>query len=239
MKTGLLSFATAIIAAPALASTVSVSSFSKSAYDSSVASMGRTVTQDFESFGEHNIVDGFATNVGKFSTVGGEGTGATVTDADFDNDGSMLALRDSNVFGRVSTTRELTGNLYYGNFLDSNDTLGIVWNVVLGAERMFDRLAFTVTDAAEFGNSMEITTPFGSTVISSAGGGLQRLVEIDFGQAVSSATITLSHFKGNNQRTNDGFSIDDIAVGEVPLPASALLLIAGLAGLAAMRRRKA
>lgn len=238
MKKFLAPVVLAAFATPALASTVTVSSFSKSAYEAAVAPMGHAVTQDFESYGEHNVDDGFATNVGRFSTLGGRGTGGTVTGADFANDGTKLALRDGNVFGRVSTTRDLTGNRHADTFLDSNDTLGIVWNVVLGAERMFDSIVFTVTDAAEFGNSLRISTPDGATVVSGGRGGVKRLVEIYFDEAVSSTTITLSHFKGNNPRTNDGFSIDDIAVGEVPLPASALFLLGGLGGLAAMRRRK-
>lgn len=226
------------LAAPAMAATVSVSGFSASSYDAATGSMSKAVVQNFESYGEGNVDNGFATNVGLFSSLGGTGSGGTVTGAGFANDGTKLALRDGNVFGRVSTTRDLTGLSSDDMFLDSNDTHGIIWDVMLGAQRMFDRIVFTITDAAEFGNSMEITTPYGTTVISSAGGSKKRLIEIDFGMAISSAQITLGHFSGSNPRTNDGFSIDDIAVNEVPLPASALLLLGGLGGLAALRRRK-
>lgn len=238
MKYLLASVVCAVLAAPAMASTVTVSGFSKTAYETATGSIGNAVVQNFETFGEGNVADGFSTNVGSFATLGGTGSGGTVTGAAFPNDGTQLALRDGNVFGRVSTTRDLSGNAADDMFLDSNDTKGIVWNVMLGAQRMFDRIVFTVTDAAEFGNTMRITTDFGSTVISSNGNGLKRLIEIDFGQAVSSASITLGHFSGSTPRTNDGFSLDDIAVSEVPLPASALLLLGGLGGLAAMRRRK-
>ncbi|MGR3515170.1 MAG: VPLPA-CTERM sorting domain-containing protein [Paracoccaceae bacterium] len=226
------------LAAPAMAASVTVTGFNASAYDAATGAMAVAVTQDFESFGQGNVADGFSTNVGSFSSLGGVGSGGTVSGASFTNNGAELALRTGNVFGRVSTTQDLTGNSADDTFLDSNDTQGIVWDVMLGAGRMFDRIVFTVTDAAEFGNSMRITTSFGTTVVDAGANGLKRLVQIDFGEAVSSASITLGHFRGSNPLTNDGFSIDDIAVSEVPLPASALLLLGGLGGLAAMRRRK-
>jgi hypothetical protein len=238
MKTILTTAVFAALAAPAFASTVSVTGFSASSYNAAVGSMSHAVTQDFEGYGEGNVSNGFMTNVGAFSSLGGEGSGGTVTGADFSNDGTKLALRDGNVYGRVSTTRTLSGNATDDMFLDSNDTYGIVWNVMLGGQRMFDRIVFTLTDAAEFGNSMRIITDFGTTVVSSTGNGLKRLVEIDLDYQTSNATIILGHFRGNSLRTNDGFSLDDIAVNEVPLPASALFLLGGLGGLAAMRRRK-
>jgi hypothetical protein len=38
--------------------------------------------------------------------------------------------------------------------------------------------------------------------------------------------------------TNDGFGIDAIKVAAVPVPAAGFLLLAGLGGLAAFKRRK-
>jgi hypothetical protein len=238
MKAVLLSFAATLVAAPALAASVNATSFSTSAYNSLVSSMDSAVTQDFESYGEANVANGFSTNVGTFSTVGGVGSGGTVSNAGFDNNGSMLAIRDGNVYGRTSSTATLTSNKANDKFLDSNDTFGILWNVSLGADRMFDRIVFTVTDAAEFGGTFSIGTNGATTNIVNGANAVRNLIEITFDQAVSSATVALSHFSGSRNFTNDGFSVDDIAVSEVPLPASVLLLLGGLGGLAAMRRRK-
>lgn len=48
--------------------------------------------------------------------------------------------------------------------------------------------------------------------------------------------ITMSTF--GNSKSTDGFDIDAISVSAVPLPASALMLLAGVAGLGAMRTRR-
>ncbi|MEM7718373.1 MAG: VPLPA-CTERM sorting domain-containing protein [Pseudomonadota bacterium] len=238
MKKFLVSAALVALSTPAFAATVSVTSFSKSSYEAAVGSITQSVIQDFEGSDIGNVDDGFSTNVGTFASLGGTGSGGTVSDAPFSNNGNKLALRKGDVFGRVSTTSALTGVASDDMFLDSNDTFGIVWNVKLVGSKMFDRLVFTITDAAEFGNALHITTIFGTTIIDSAGGSIKRLVDIDLGQEVSSAVITLGHFSGDAPVKNDGFSIDDIAVSEVPLPASALFLLGGLGGLALMRRRK-
>lgn len=239
MKTIYLSAAFALLTVPAMAATVSVSGFSKTAYDSAMAPTARSATQNFEGYGEGNIQNGFATNVGTFAALGGRGTGATVRRAGFENDGALLAMRHGNVYGRTSTTSTLTGNTTDDMFLDSNDTHGILWNVMLAGQKMFDRIVFTITDAAEFGNTMQIGVDGqAGALVQSSGGGKKRLVEIDFGKSVSEAVITLSHFKGSKTHANDGFSLDDIAISVVPLPAPALLLVAGLGGLAALRRRK-
>ena len=75
-----------------------------------------------------------------------------------------------------------------------------------------------------------------------SGGDAPRWIQVDFGAGVESAEITFfNSFTNNTQKgfLNDGFSIDDVSVAPVPLPAPAFMLIAGLAGLAAIRRKRA
>ena len=107
MKFTAIAMLAVIAAGPVSAATISVSSFSAGAYAAAVGS-GSYITENFESFDEGNVADGFATAVGTFSTQGGTGSGGTVTGADFVNNGSMLAVRDGNVYGRRSTTSSLT-----------------------------------------------------------------------------------------------------------------------------------
>jgi hypothetical protein len=177
--------------------------------------------------------------VGTFSTLGGTGSGGTVTNADFANDGSQLAIRDGNVYGRRSTTSALTGDKADDMFLDSNDTYGISWMVSLGGS-LFDSLVLTLTDATDVGAIMRITVGEETYTFSGLGNGAQQIVQIDFDEAIDTASIFFGNWNSQGGlRLNDGFSIDDIAVSEVPLPASALLLLGGLAGMASMRRKKA
>ena len=63
-----------------------------------------------------------------------------------------------------------------------------------------------------------------------------KIVVDDFDTLLSDAMVTLE-----NSRVNDGLSIDDISVGVIPLPASALMLLAGLGaigGIGSVRARR-
>lgn len=228
---------------PASAASIAVTDFSKSAYEAKLGAMATAVTEDFEGFAEGNVADGWsASAVGAFSSLGGTGTGGTVTDGldkgNFaGNDGRQLALRDGNVYGRRSTTSVLSGSKADDMFLDSNDTYGIRWEASLGGG-LFKSLILTLTDATDMGGLMRISVSGTSYMLSGLGNGAQRIVEIAFGQGVTTASILFENIdaRGNPKR-NDGFSIDDIALSAVPLPAGAWLLLGGFGALAALRRR--
>ncbi len=221
----------------AIATTISINEYTSGAYGSAVAGLSNFASEDFEMAGpEREIAFGTAlpTDVGTFETVGGTGSGGTVKGLS-GNTGRNVAIRDGNVFGRVNTT---SGGSF---FLDSNDTHGISWDVSTGS--MFDTIVFTLTDASEF--SFLRVTADGISAEQRVGrrlsDGNTSLVEIILGTAMSSLTVELTNFSasGGTRLTNDGFSIDDTAVGlaAVPLPASLPLLVAG-AGLFAVIRRK-
>ncbi len=237
MKIFAMAMAFACAATTGSAATISVSDFSASAFQATATSFGATITEDFEGFAEGVHAVGTPTAVGTFATIGGKGSGGTVTKSGFANDGTTLTVRDGNVFGRRSTTAILTADASKDKFLDSNDTHGIAWTASLGGAWL-DKILLTVRDGAEFGAKMHITVDGDSVSFAGKGDGDTRLVLIDFGTAVQSSDITFANLNGANRLTNDGFSIDDVTLSIVPLPTSSLLLLAGLGGLGAMKRRR-
>ena len=193
-----------------------------------VTAIGNNITQQI-----------FDTNtVGSFSMTGLGGSGGTVTDPSplnpVANHGVGEYLRDQNTFGRANTTEG--GNVH----LDSNDVQNMAWNVALAGDSMFDMLVFNILDAADTGSSFSILVD-GITHFTSAGprlNGEVSLVTILFDQKISATSILFQ-----NTIHNDGFGIDDIAIGvtsapptPVPLPAGGMLLIMSLGCLAAIQR---
>ena len=135
--------------------------------------------------------------------------------------------------------RYTTSPVLGGNWLDSNDNLGMRWEI--GGIGKFDSLAFFVLDAADVGGKFSIKV--GDTLFSNlagAGGKLRngniQFVRIMLSEAVNHLTVELMH-----DRTNDGFGIDGaaVALAPVPLPPAAFLLLTGIAGIAGLRRRSA
>lgn len=227
----------AMSAIPAAATTITISDFSAASYQAAVGT-GPTTVENFEGFSEGVISSTTQTAVGYFETVGGTGSGGTVSQSNFSNDGTELTTRDGNVFGRTSTTSALSGDNADDTFLDSNDTNGIEFTAYLGGT-LFNQIVLTLTDSAEFRTSLEVVAGNATTLFLGGSNGQTRLVTIEFDQAVETASIFFNSLNASGTSVrNDGFSLDDIAVSEVPLPASALLLLAGLGGLGAYGRRK-
>lgn len=228
--------ATMAFAYSANATTISVSTFDAGSYNSSFGAAGN-LGEDFETLGatlgEGEVGSSLSTSVGSFESLGGTGNGGSVIGS-----GTELALRDGSLFGRTNTVPQ--GGTW---FLDSNDTWGIKWSVNTGS--LFDKLSFVINDGSDQGAFLRIVAGGESKELRTGGrlpNGNARTVEIDFGQRVSSAEIVLGNFftsGGQRFKSNDGFSIDGIAVAAVPLPASVILLGAAIGGLGWAGRRKA
>ncbi|ETX14828.1 hypothetical protein OCH239_20975 [Roseivivax halodurans JCM 10272] len=188
-----------------------------------------------KSYGE--IAGSIGTSVGTFRTHG-SGVGSGSTCARFSSAGTRscnsIALQDERAIngqGNITSTKG-------GKALNSNDTLGMVWDVVLPGNKKFTSVVFAIRDAADAGASLAVSVNDGeATTFSKGTNNNRQLWEIVFDKPMSSAQILLA-----NSKTNDAFTIDGAAVmvSAVPLPATGLMLL-GAFGLTAgiARRRKA
>jgi len=201
--------------------------------------------EDFEGITLNQVDDGAAfyqaalepieTAVGDFSSVGGTGSGSTVV-----GDPEKLAVRDGS--GTAGLRFNTSGGAGDSQYLDSNDTNGISWELPGSATfspAYFDQLSFMTTDIDDvgsvtfelviggFGTVFSVSDFFGTTARPN---GELLLFTILFDTLVSTADFAL------NIDAGDGFGIDSIRITATPLPAAAWLLIGGVAGLYGMRR---
>ncbi len=237
------------LAAGAEAATVNLTSFNRSdlvgaqkAHDDFL-SQYTVKSQRSETFGDKAAWNGSTgttnprdTSVGSFTTLGGTGSGASHI-----NGGTGLEVRgDNNMnWGRFNADR-LDNDLIGGKWLDSNDTLGMKWEI--GGLGAFNALSFFLIDAADVGGkfSIKVGESLFSQVLGAGGrtaNGNIQLVTILLPEAVSNLTVELF-----NDRLNDGFGIDGASVSNVapiPVPPAAALLVTGVLALGAISRRRA
>jgi hypothetical protein len=212
------------------------------------------VTEDFEGFTSFEMCQGVVgctydtagatagtglqTAVGEFRTILPAGTGTTNV-APTDRAIVRSGTESYSVGGRFDADPD-TG-LDNNNYLDSNDNSGIKL-IIPGATNlgMFDRVAMLLTDVDDVGRAKFSVVASGAEFTENTfanptvfGNGKLFLLTFLFDAPVNSATIAMNIDPG------DGFGVDYVGVGVVPLPAPALLLIGGLAGLAAFRRKRA
>jgi hypothetical protein len=204
--------------------------------------------EDFErfnatdNFGQSNFIDrAIGTNVGSMTFSGAAGTGNEA-----DGDKSFGRIENTATAGRKNTSKEGFGGDgitegTHTQYLESNDVQTMTWAVSDTIEnRAFDRLLFSITDAAD--NKATFTIKDGddnSTVYSLTGGedGQIRNFVVSFATLQTSAEIIFTNM--NTNVSNDGVGFDNMVVGAVPLPAAAWLLMGVSGALVGAKRRSA
>ncbi|MCI5166474.1 MAG: PEP-CTERM sorting domain-containing protein [Candidatus Electrothrix sp. GM3_4] len=198
-----------------------------------------TILEDFEG----QTADWYDTldspDLGLFTATGEPGTGSTAYRGP---DGAHFEIRDYDANGRY--------NVYPlgddgTNYLDSADITELSLQLYLDEDDQgLANLFFTMTDP---GDVRGITTINGQTIegtqnlddiLNSQHNGSLFFVGID-GQGEDLTNVTWAVNRSNGDvHTNDGFGVDSIGTVNVPEPATALLLGAGLLPLMGFLRRK-
>lgn len=241
-------------ALPSAAATVSIAydSFdlgapdaARAAYEAHVAGAAWRKAEDFESFpswdGRNGTENSVATAAGTIAGVSPRpGSGRTAI-----NGGEGLEVRDTALHSAADFTAKWgRQNMSAGgkNWLDSNDLKQMVWTIDADSGfGKFDRLSYFLTDVGDIrGTDFTVTVSAGGTEatthITRQANGTINLVRILLDGFVDKATVTMT------SNVNDGFGIDDLTVAQVapiPLPATGLLLCAGIGGLIAAGRMRA
>lgn len=223
--------------APASAATYNTLSFdrkdiagARAAHDAVLGGFSLVALETFEGLTNADLG---TTAVGAFSSSGASGSGESARGG-----GNTLDIRSGASHGR----RNLTAAPGASQWLDSNDRAQVT--MALGGAGAFDRVTFFLTDVADQRGAFTMTIPgAGKPVDLGAPGkgaipnGAITVVSILFDAPVTDATIRFDTAR------NDGFGIDDVALGRrmaaIPAPAALPMLLLGLLGLALLRRTRA
>lgn len=173
-------------------------------------------------------------SVSDFHRVGDCGAGGSVV-----NDGCSVVIKNdpnaSHASGRFDPPPA-------DEWIDSQDIDELIWRV--SSPTAFSSVSFALTDAHDQFNSHFTMSYMDEGVWEPVWGIPSKLpngnlfwLNVDFGEAVTTAQFLFSTKVGAGY---DGYGISRVELmpAPVPLPASAALLLAGVGGLAAFKRRR-
>lgn len=180
--------------------------------------------------------------VGTFTGLGvgnSNPSGTTCGSLDLNVDGCRnIAIQDPGTINGQGNIVPFDGS----SSININDSLGLRWTVSTG--NLFDSVVFALRDVTDQGATVTIRQgddqeEITRQVVRNALGQNNindnlTLVSVSFGSLQSSAFITVT-----NSRLDDSFNFDGAAVNIVPLPAGMWMLLAGIGGFAALKRRRA
>lgn len=127
--------------------------------------------------------------------------------------------------------------------LDSTDNTTILQDIFLGAGSHVLRFFYAPRMYQSTANTNDLSFAIGDLFTGLISGGASPeypggvWTEVRTGFKVRSAGSYTLRFSAEGRSNGQGALIDGVSISEVPLPASGLLLLAGLGGLAAWRRR--